>query len=115
MASASDSKSPPPDDAAVSAGRGVAFIGAAKMYFIIVGLAIDVGLTRLLGKYDYGAYQIVNSFVSWFNNVIVTGTIQAVSKETTADPRRPDVPKATGLKMQLRLGVPIAIVFAALA
>ncbi len=91
------------------------FIGAAKMYFIIAGLAIDVGLPNLLGKYQYGAYQLINSFVSWINNVVVTGTIQAVSRQTTADQSRAQVAKATGLKMQLRLGVPVAIAYAALA
>jgi stage V sporulation protein B len=120
MASES-SESPPqsstskPDDAAATAGRGVVFIGAAKMYFILAGLAIDVGLPNLLGKYQYGAYQVINSFVSWINNVVVTGTIQAVSRQTTADQSRAQNAKATGLKMQLRVGLPVAITYALLA
>jgi stage V sporulation protein B len=105
-----------PDDAAASAGRGVAFIGAAKMYFILAGLAIDVGLPRLLNSVSqYGAYQLINSVVSWINNVLVTGTIQAVSRQTTSDQVRAESAKATGLKMQLRFGVPIAILYALLA
>jgi stage V sporulation protein B len=49
------------------------------------------------------------------NNVVVTGTIQAVSRQTTADPAHADVAKATGLKMQSRVGLGLALAFAALA
>jgi stage V sporulation protein B len=100
------------DDAAASAGRGVLFIGAAKIYFMIAGAAIEFSLPNLLGKYGYGGYRLVASAVSTVNNVVVTGTIQAVSRETTANPEQADVAKATGLKMQTRLGLALALLFA---
>lgn len=101
-------------DEAASAGRGVIFIGAAKIYFMIAGTAIELALSRL-GATLYGGYGFVTSTVSTLNNVVVTGTIQAVSRATTADPTHPDVAKATGLKMHLFVGLPLAIIFGALA
>src|SRR5262249_39558306 len=96
-------------------GRGVIYIAAAKVYFILAGLALETGLPRILGAYLYGAYGIVNSWVSNINNVMVTGTIQAVSRQTTATPDSPDHVKAAGLRMHLRIGLPIAVVYTALA
>jgi stage V sporulation protein B len=106
---------PAKDDAAVAAGRGVVFIGAAKMYFLVAGAAIEFTLPNLVSAAVYGAYGLVASAVSVFNNVMVQGTIQAVSRQTTADQSRADVAKATGLRMQLVVGLPIAIAFAALS
>lgn len=115
LASSAAAAPAPGDEAGASAGRGVVFIGAAKIYFMLAGFAIEVGLPRLLGDAVYGAYRFVNQAVSVINNVVVTGTIQAVSRATTADTSRADVAKATGLKMHLFVGVPLAIAFAALA
>ncbi len=102
------------DEAAASAGRGVMYIGAAKIFFMVAGAAIEFSLPgdRFLGKYGYGGYRLIASAVSTINNVVVTGTIQAVSRQTTADPAQADVAKATGLKMQLRLGIGLALLFA---
>jgi stage V sporulation protein B len=102
-------------DKAIGAGRGVLFIGVAKLYFIIVGFALETLLPRLLGKALYGSYGVVNVFVSNINNVIVTGTIQAVSRPTAADPSRADEVKAAGLRMQLFVALPIALLYALLA
>jgi stage V sporulation protein B len=100
---------------AVSAGRGVLYIAAAKLYFIIAGFAIEVGLPRLLGNVLYGGYALVAQWVSNLNGVIVTGTIQSVSRYTTADTTRADDVKAAGLRMQLYVTLPIAALYAALA
>jgi stage V sporulation protein B len=102
-------------DKAVGAGRGVLYIGIAKLYFIVVGFALETLLPRLLGKALYGSYGVVNVFVSNINNVIVTGTIQAVSRPTAADPGRAEEVKAAGLRMQLFVALPIALVYALLA
>src|SRR5688500_15400792 len=88
-----------------AAGRGIAFIGLAKIYFMIAGAAIEFLLPNLLGKVVYGGYSFVAGTVSTINNVVVTGTIQAVSRETTSDPAHANVAKATGLALQLRLGL----------
>src|SRR5215813_2850345 len=97
---------------AVGAGRGVLYIAFAKLYFILGGFALETLLPRLLGDVLYGAYGVVVPWMSIFNNVIVTGSIQAVSRETTADPERAADVKAAGLRMQLVVGLPIACLFA---
>src|SRR5499425_3175467 len=89
---------------AVGAGRGVLYIAFAKLYFILGGFALETLLPRLFGD--------VVPWMSIFNNVIVTGSIQAVSRETTADPARAADVRAAGLRMQLVVGLPIACLFA---
>ncbi len=103
------------EDKAVGAGRGTLYIAVAKTYFIVAGFALETLLPRLLGKALYGAYGVVNPWVSNINNVIVQGTILSVSRQTTADPRRADEVKAAGLRMQLVLALPIAALFALLS
>jgi stage V sporulation protein B len=105
----------PPSDKAVGAGRGVLYIAIAKLYFIVAGFLIEVRLPIYLGNALYGAYALVAQWVSNINNVIVTGTIQAVSRYTTADLDRADDVKAAGLRMQLYITVPLAAAYAALA
>jgi O-antigen/teichoic acid export membrane protein len=102
-------------DEAVTAGRGVLFIAAAKMYFMLAGAAIELVLPRVLGWVVFGAYGVVAQVVSTVNNVVTTGTIQAVSRFTTADPAKADEAKATGLRMHLFVGLPLAAGFALLA
>jgi stage V sporulation protein B len=99
------------DEVAASAGRGVLFIGAAKIYFLMAGAAIEFALARVLGADRYGSYRFVNSVVSPVNNVMVTGTIQAVSRDTTADLSKAEQVKATGLRMHLFIGLPLAVIF----
>jgi O-antigen/teichoic acid export membrane protein len=98
-----------------AAGRGVVFIGIAKIYFMVAGLAIETLLPRLLGPVRFGIYGWVNSAVSVLNTVIVTGTIQTVSRATVTGRGQEGAVKATGLRMQLGVGLPLAILFAAAA
>ena len=100
---------------AVTVGRGVAFIGAAKLYFILASSAIELALPRILGPFVYGAYGFVAQSVSTLNNVVVTGTIQAVSRQLSADPTRADAVKATGFRLHLFVGLPLALLFCAAA
>jgi len=68
------------------AARGVLYIAFAKFYFIFSGAAIQVTLTRILPRAMVGAFQTVSSWVSPLNNVMVTGSIQAVSRFTAQRP-----------------------------
>jgi O-antigen/teichoic acid export membrane protein len=98
---------------AKEAGRGVVYIAGAKLYFMIAGAAIVFRLPHVLDEALYGAYLLVVGVASVVNNVVVTATIQAVSRFTAqmqADPR--EVQRA-GFRMHLRIGVPIAVSFAA--
>jgi stage V sporulation protein B len=98
-----------------SAGRGVVYIAFAKFYFMIVGLVIQFRLPAILSRASFGRFSMVNSIASLFNNVAVTGTIQSVSKFATQDPDKARAVQRAGLRMHLRLGLPIAIGFIASA
>jgi stage V sporulation protein B len=94
------------------ARRGVAVITFAKAWFLLTGFAQPVLLTRALGRENYGVYGAVLSAVSILNNVVVAGSIQAMSKSVTsygtASIRR-------GLALHALLGLLLAGGFAALA
>ncbi len=101
---------------AKDAGRGVFFIAGAKAYFIIAGFAIEViALPNILGDATFGAYALVASMVSPVNNVLITGTIQAVSRFTAQTRDRYKAIQRAGLRMQLFVGLGVAAVFAALS
>lgn len=100
---------------AARAGRGVIYIAFAKFYFMVSGAVLEFRLPTVLGNTVYGAYGVVNSLVSPFNNVLVTGTIQAVSRFSSQKPETARAVQRAGLRMHLYLGLPLAILFAALA
>ncbi|HEY3356130.1 MAG TPA: oligosaccharide flippase family protein [Polyangia bacterium] len=97
-------------DAAVTAGRGVLFIAVAKFYFMVSGYVIQFALWPLLGEKLYGDYGVVKNLASWFNNVVVTGTIQSVSKFTAERPEQADAIKRAALRMQLFFGFLLGLV-----
>ncbi|MCA9664028.1 MAG: oligosaccharide flippase family protein [Myxococcales bacterium] len=101
-----------------NAGRGVLFLAAAKGYFMVAGYAIVFSLPRLLGDAaSWGDYGVVIAWVSVIDNVIVTATIQGISRFTaTADsPQAVEAVKAAGLRGQLMLGGVIAVIYGACA
>jgi O-antigen/teichoic acid export membrane protein len=98
---------------ASSAGRGVLYIAFAKFYFMAIGLAIQVGLPRILSRATFGAFGVVNSIVSPINNVMVTGSIQAVSRFTAQSPERVRLVQHAGLRMQVFFGLPVALLYMA--
>jgi len=100
---------------ATGAGRGVLYIAFAKFYFLFVGLGVQFTLPRFLSLEQFGRYGLVNYLASWFNNVAVTGTIQSVSKFATQDPDQARAVQKAALRMHLRVGLPVAILFAAAA
>jgi O-antigen/teichoic acid export membrane protein len=96
-------------EAAVVAGRGAIFIGFAKVYFMVSGLLQRILLTRVVGPADFGDFAVVNNFVSIVNNTVVQATIQAVSKFTAEDDARAGAVQRAGIRMQLVLGVALAL------
>ena len=97
------------------AGRGVISIALAKFYFIVASAIIEFRLPVILGSTVFGAYRLVASTVSPLNNVLITGTIQAVSRFTAQRPEHARAVQRAGLSMHLRVGLPIAAAFIALA
>jgi len=102
-------------DTAVIAGRGVIWITAAKLYFMLGGYAIFFVLPRIFEPRLFGVYSLVVMAVSFLDNAIVTGTIQAVSRYTTRGDDFVEGAKRTGLKVQGILGLVIAGLYTALA
>src|SRR5687768_10947052 len=96
---------------ATGAGRGVLLIAFAKFYFMFSGLVLQVRLPAILSRAAYGAYGAVTAWVSPLNNVMVTGSIQAVSRFTAQRPEHARLVQAAGLRMHLYIGLPIAVLF----
>lgn len=74
---------PPPGDVARTAGRGGLAISFAKIYFMVVGMAQQVALPRLLGLDGYGALSSALSIASTTYNPIITTSIQGASRAVT--------------------------------
>lgn len=109
------------NDIVKQAGRGVIYITLAKIWFMLLGYVVFFSLPRIFkwssggdpdqGQALFGAYKIVFMGVSFINNGIITGTIQAVSKFTSEDEPRAGAVRRTGLRVQGGLGLIIAIVY----
>ncbi|MCA9674177.1 MAG: polysaccharide biosynthesis C-terminal domain-containing protein [Kofleriaceae bacterium] len=97
------------------AGRGVLYIAFAKFYFMIAGAIIEFRLPAILARTVFGAYAVVSSVVSPINNVLVTGSIQAVSRFTAQRPETARMVQRAGLRMHLFVGLPVALLFIASA
>jgi O-antigen/teichoic acid export membrane protein len=99
-------------DETVTAGRGVLYIAVAKLYFMMAGYAIYFVLPRLLhDEAQWGDYLVVIGLVSVIDNVLVTATIQAVSKFTAQQEAHAEAVKRAGLQVQLILGVGLAALY----
>jgi stage V sporulation protein B len=94
-----------------SAGRGVIYIAFAKLYFMVAGLVVNFRLPGLLNHAQWGAYSFVSSLVSPVNNVVNTGTIQTVSRFSAQEPDKVRRVQETGLRMHLRFGLPLAVLY----
>lgn len=108
-------EAPLSDAKATGAGRGVLYIAAAKFYFMVAGLFVQIRLPSILSRSAFGSYSLVAGIASFINNVVVTGTIQTVSKFSAQEPDKARAVQAAGLRMHVRLGLPIAIGFVALS
>lgn len=96
----------------VSAGRGLVFITAAKLWFMVAGYVVQFALPRALGSpARYGVWVIVLSVLSPVNNVMVTATIQGVSKFTSEIEERQGAVMRAALKLQALLGGGVALAF----
>jgi stage V sporulation protein B len=97
------------------AGRGVLYIAFAKFYFMLAGLLIQLRLPAVLSRAAFGSYSLVANIASLVNNVLVTGTIQSVSRFAAQEPGKARRVQQAGLRMHVRLGLVIAIGFIAAA
>ena len=104
-----------PENRGTGAGRGVLYIAFAKFYFMFAGLFVQFRLPAILSRTAFGSYSLVASIASLVNNVLVTGTIQTVSRFSAQEPGKARQVQLAGLRMHVRLGLPIAAGFIALA
>ena len=101
------------------AGRGFLFITGAKLYFILAGAVIEFLLPHLFPAAARGAmfglYKVTVGVISIVNNVIVTVTIQSVSKFVAEDEAREGQVARAGWRLMLPIGLAAAAGFALLA
>lgn len=91
--------------AAAGTGRGLALITLAKLYFILTGFVVQVGLPRLLGSpVAFGRYSLVMSIASVVNNVLIAATVQSISKRVSEDEALAPARLRQGLLLQLGVG-----------
>ncbi|MDQ3369127.1 MAG: hypothetical protein M3680_27190 [Myxococcota bacterium] len=112
---ATTTAAPPAPPGATNAGRGVLYIAFAKFYFMFAGMVVQFRLPAILSRSAFGSYSIIASLASFVNNVVVTGTIQAVSRFSAQQPGKARLVQHAGLRMHVRLGLPIAVGFVAAA
>lgn len=94
----------------VSAGRGLVFITVAKLWFMVAGYVVVFALPRALGSpARYGIWVVVLSVLSPINNVLVTATIQGVSKFTAELEERQGAVLRAALRLQALLGGGVAL------
>lgn len=110
-----DAGLPAAKPAATGAGRGVLYIALAKFYFMFVGLVMQLRLPAILSRGAFGSYSLVSNIASLVNNVLVTGTIQTVSRFSAQEPAKARRVQQAGLRMHVRLGLVIAVAFVAAA
>ena len=108
-------------EVARTTGRGFLWITAAKVWFIITGTAVALALptvfdmTHAHGEIAFGIYGVVVNHVSIFNMVMIGGTLQAVSKLVSEMPQRAGSVLRQSIRVQLLIGLPIALLYIALA
>jgi stage V sporulation protein B len=99
-----------------NAGRGVVWISAAKMYFVLSGYAVQLLLPRLLGTPEaFGLFSLSLSMVAILNNVLIAATVQTVSREVSRDLPNSATTLRQGLLLQLSLGGALALAVLLLA
>jgi stage V sporulation protein B len=92
-------------DRAESAGRGGLLVLGAKAFFIVSGLIQQALLSRVLGMAGYGALSRVLAVTNIPNNVVVSASLQGVSRQTSrAGSAHPDA-----LRDALRVHAPLAL------
>lgn len=99
-----------------AAGRGIASIGFAKLYFIAAGYAVQLLLPRLLGTPEaFGLFSSAMNVVSILNNVMIAATVQTVSRHVSQDVAHGDAALRQGLWLQLLVGGLLALGLLALS
>lgn len=101
------------DDTVKTAGRGFLVITAAKVWFLVTAAAVQLGLPIVFGSAElFGIFKIVTEAIGLLNMVVLTGTLQAVSKLVSEQPERANATVKLALKLQCGIGLPVAAFYA---
>lgn len=101
------------DETVKTAGRGFLVITAGKVWFLITAAAVQLGLPIVFGQAElFGIFKIVTEAIGLLNMVVLTGTMQAVSKLVSEQPDRANAVVTLALKLQCGVGLPIAALYA---
>lgn len=100
------------EETARKTGRGFLVITAAKLWFMVTGAVIQLGLPIFLGSAEtFGIFKIVTEAISLINMVMITGTLQAVSKLVSERPARARQVVNQAMLLQCLIGVPITLLY----
>lgn len=101
------------DQTARTAGRGFLIITAAKLWFLVTGAVTQLGLPILFGEAQlFGVFKIVTEAIGLINMVMITGTLQTVTKLISERPEQARRTMNQALGIQLALGVPAFLIYA---
>ena len=116
MSAEAPPKAEPAESAAKIVGRGVMFIGFAKVYFMLTGTVQRLLLDAHRRRRPTSATSRWSTTSSRIpNNTVVQGTIQGVSKPTAEDDARAGAVQRAGVKFGAVLGLLLALVLIAAA
>ena len=84
--------------------RGAVWMTGAKVFFVVGGLAVQLGLPRLLGSpAEYGVYAAATALLAILTNTLTQACVQTTSRFTSGD----EANAPATLRRSLTLGVAI--------
>ncbi|MGE3632170.1 MAG: lipopolysaccharide biosynthesis protein [Sandaracinaceae bacterium] len=93
-------------DEAKRAGRGFLWVASAKVLFIVSAFGVTVALPVLFGDDAvYGRFAVVFGAAALLNNVLISSTLQTVSKLVSEDPANARRSVRQALLLQLGIGL----------
>ncbi len=101
--STTSSEAPP------SARGGLFWITGAKLYFVVIGYAVQLVLPRLLGsEAAFGRYSSAMNILSIVNNVLIATTLQTTSKLVSENEANTPAVHRRALRFQVGVGLALA-------
>lgn len=103
-----------PLDTAREAGRGFLWITAAKVYFLATATLSSLAFPRLFGDpVLFGRFRVVTGLLNVITMVVITATVQGVSRLCSEEGAWVRGVRAAALRVQTALFVPVFVVLLA--
>ncbi len=104
------------DKASPDGARGVVLMTAAKAFFVIGGLAVQLGLPRLLrSPEEYGLYAAATALLAIFTNTLTQACVQTTSKHASEAGESAPESLRRSLVLAVTMGGSLSLALAALA